>query len=177
MLLHAANILGASDDSELTKVIIGAVFFLFWVLSSIASAISKKNEEAKRKRARDAIAAGTSLPPPLPGARQQAVRRKVQQRVPAVRQPPPAQRSPQQRRIVAKSPRPAPQPVAAPVVPVPPVKPAEPIPPLTVARKIVRPTTATALRNWLQPATLRHQFILTEILQPPLALREPNERT
>ena len=32
---------------------------------------------------------------------------------------------------------------------------------------------AQAIRRWLTPATLRSQFILTEILQPPLALREP----
>jgi hypothetical protein len=31
---------------------------------------------------------------------------------------------------------------------------------------------AAALARWLQPATLRHQFMLTEVLQPPLALRE-----
>jgi hypothetical protein len=32
---------------------------------------------------------------------------------------------------------------------------------------------AAALSRWLTPATLRSQFILTEILQPPLALRPP----
>ena len=32
---------------------------------------------------------------------------------------------------------------------------------------------AAALARWLTPATLRSQFILTEILQPPLALRPP----
>ena len=31
--------------------------------------------------------------------------------------------------------------------------------------------TAGAIAKWLSPATLRQQFILTEILQPPLALR------
>ena len=30
---------------------------------------------------------------------------------------------------------------------------------------------AGALRGWLTPGTLRSQFILTEILQPPLAMR------
>ncbi|HSV15255.1 MAG TPA: hypothetical protein VLI90_13430 [Tepidisphaeraceae bacterium] len=32
--------------------------------------------------------------------------------------------------------------------------------------------SAVALRKWLTPAVLQKQFILTEILQPPLALRE-----
>ena len=34
---------------------------------------------------------------------------------------------------------------------------------------------ATAVARWLRPDTLRQQFILTEILQPPLALREPRD--
>ncbi len=40
------------------------------------------------------------------------------------------------------------------------------------------PTTATApaLARWLTPATMRSQFILTEILQKPLALREDQSR-
>jgi hypothetical protein len=33
------------------------------------------------------------------------------------------------------------------------------------------PASAASLRKWLTPATLRQQFLLTEILQPPLALR------
>jgi hypothetical protein len=35
--------------------------------------------------------------------------------------------------------------------------------------------TAANVRRWLRPETLRGQFILTEVLQPPLALREPRE--
>jgi hypothetical protein len=31
--------------------------------------------------------------------------------------------------------------------------------------------TATAINQWMRPQTLRQQFILTEILQQPLALR------
>ena len=30
---------------------------------------------------------------------------------------------------------------------------------------------AQSLNKWLRPATLRQQFMLTEVLQPPLALR------
>ena len=53
-----------------------------------------------------------------------------------------------------------------------------PLPPAIV--KAVKPAISTAphtsagtlaIRKWLTPATLRQQFILTEILQPPLALR------
>ena len=33
--------------------------------------------------------------------------------------------------------------------------------------------TALTIARWAKPATLRQQFILTEIFQPPLALRDP----
>lgn len=33
--------------------------------------------------------------------------------------------------------------------------------------------TARSLAQWMRPETLRSQFILTEILKPPLALRPP----
>jgi hypothetical protein len=33
--------------------------------------------------------------------------------------------------------------------------------------------TAPAVAQWMRPETLRSQFILTEILKPPLALRPP----
>ena len=35
--------------------------------------------------------------------------------------------------------------------------------------------TAPAIHQWMRPETLRGQFILTEILKPPLALRPPRE--
>jgi hypothetical protein len=55
--------------------------------------------------------------------------------------------------------------------------------PVQVARTIVANTgiakpnetpsqSAAAVRKWLTPDTLKHQFLLTEILQPPLALRD-----
>jgi hypothetical protein len=36
-----------------------------------------------------------------------------------------------------------------------------------------RGVNAPAIARWAKPSTLRQQFILTEIFQPPLALREP----
>jgi hypothetical protein len=55
--------------------------------------------------------------------------------------------------------------VAAQVAPAKTAKPA--------AAPAVKPSaTAATLRRWMTPETLRQQFILTEILQPPLALRE-----
>jgi hypothetical protein len=84
----------------------------------------------------------------------------------SVSRPPP-------RKVKKKGARPAP--------PVPAEEPAvphmAPSPPASV--QAVRPAPAgadaTALSRWLTAKTLRSQFILTEILQPPLALREPRE--
>lgn len=45
--------------------------------------------------------------------------------------------------------------------------------PESAAAKPPLRVSATTLHNWLTPATLNQQFILTEILQPPLALRPP----
>ncbi|HTL28925.1 MAG TPA: hypothetical protein VL282_06890, partial [Tepidisphaeraceae bacterium] len=39
-------------------------------------------------------------------------------------------------------------------------------------RPAARGANALALHQWLTPQTMRRQFILTEILQPPLALRD-----
>ena len=36
--------------------------------------------------------------------------------------------------------------------------------------------SATTVSRWLNPTTLRQQFILTEIFQPPLGLRDPDAR-
>ena len=58
-----------------------------------------------------------------------------------------------------------------------------PMPPMTITRptsaKPVQPAgnavpaqSADSIRKWMSPATLKQQFLLTEILQPPLALRD-----
>src|SRR5262249_30610810 len=48
-------------------------------------------------------------------------------------------------------------------------------PPTPIENRSPKPTVkanALALHTWLRPATLRQQFILTEVLQKPLALRD-----
>jgi hypothetical protein len=47
-------------------------------------------------------------------------------------------------------------------------QPAAPPPP----RPAVANVDAKVLARWLRPQTLRAQFILTEVFQPPVALRE-----
>ena len=41
-----------------------------------------------------------------------------------------------------------------------------------MARTLAQGVAAPMIKRWLTPETLRQQFILTEIFQPPLALRE-----
>jgi hypothetical protein len=50
-----------------------------------------------------------------------------------------------------------------------PAKIASPAPP---APSMPTRVDARALHRWLTPATLRRQFMLTEVLQPPIALRD-----
>ena len=65
---------------------------------------------------------------------------------------------------------------AIPVAPEPPVPHTDRIAPTAAppgARAPASSANAAALSRWLTPRTMRSQFILTEVLQPPLALREP----
>jgi hypothetical protein len=80
--------------------------------------------------------------------------------------------------------QPALRPARAPARPAPPVaaKPPAPVVVAQTAAQVAPPAPrpqvshvavdATVLRRWLTPGTLRTQFILTEVFQPPLALRK-----
>jgi hypothetical protein len=79
-----------------------------------------------------------------------------------------------QRPAKGKPRRPAPPPLP-PLPPVTIIQTAAPAPIAAPAHASTRqgPGTARAdLRHWLTPAVLQKQFILSEVLQPPLALRE-----
>jgi hypothetical protein len=43
----------------------------------------------------------------------------------------------------------------------------------TPKRAVPPAASAASIKAWMRPTTLRRQFILTELLQPPLAMREP----
>jgi hypothetical protein len=99
----------------------------------------------------------------------------------------PVQRAPVQQRqvpprpvrqVIKAPPAVAPRMMRAPAAPVaPPVAPptrsissaAPPVPSVQHSSVVV---DAAALRRWLRPGVLRNQFILTEILRPPLGLRD-----
>ena len=104
---------------------------------------------------------------------------------PTPRPAPPRQTPAATKRPVARRPGRRPPPpiiaMAQPIVTKVSNTPATPMAPITrpivantgIARpNEVPPESAASIRKWLTPATLKNQFLLTEILQPPLALRE-----
>ena len=109
------------------------------------------------------------LPPPMPQAPPPQQRRPVP---PVAAKPKPPQRRPQRQPQARRN-------VSAPVPPALPLEEVAPAPAAYVnitqpaPRAKAQTVDAASVKRWLTPATLRHQFILTEILQPPLALR-PN---
>ena len=167
---------------------------VLWALSTMASMVNRQQEAERRRRFREMMEQSQSAgggqfaqaspirPPPVPQQRLNpgyAVRHPEMVRpVP----PPPPRRlaqQPQQRRKPAPARRVAMPPPPIPVLeaddePAPQRRPAL----REVVAKPQATTTATApaIKRWLQPSTLRQQFILTELFQPPLALRDDHAR-
>jgi hypothetical protein len=191
----------ADSDVNWPKIIFGIIFVIIWGISALVSWINKLQQEAKRRQVREQLERSAGRMPQQQQRQQprQPVRiaEGLAQRFPDVLLPPapmPPPPLPQQRRPMPpprlpvppkpvrrapKQPRRAmPVPAAEPVleedVPLTPMAPQSPIvSPTRAARPAV---DAQALATWLRPATLQKQFMLTEILQPPLALRDPTER-
>lgn len=161
-------ILAASDDSSIARIILGLVFVFIWIVSAALTQIAKKKEQERRRRVRESLAGHAPVSaPPVPAHKQQKPQttlkspRKVSTRPPVITPAiGPAAQRPTTSRLAA--PALATQPVQTPAAHV-----SHP-----VERRPVASATAIALHAWLRPATLRQQFILTEILQPPLALRD-----
>ncbi len=172
----ATQLLAVRDETG--KLIFGALVFIVWVIGSIASSIKKgadarkvQQEKAKMAATRAAMRVPTVVPaqpkwqpPRAPVAPKAPVSRKA-----AKRRPPP---------IPKKVPTPRePEPIMM-QVDEPSIDERAPISPIHARpAAAARPTTATAaaLNRWLNPKTLRQQFILTELLQPPVAMREDRE--
>lgn len=184
-----SHILAAGDNGM--EIVIGVIIFIIWAISGLAQAATKQQKKQRQKSRRLA-----EIRQRIEAEQQQVARRgrqinpTVARRQPAVptlpvnygrtpaMRPPPA--IPPARRVAVR--RPAPPPVS--VTPV--TRLAEPAaqtkPPLSQTQvgsgneKLDRPkplgATAQTIAGWLKPATLRQQFILTEIFQPPVALRD-----
>jgi hypothetical protein len=172
------NILAQRDgDVDYVKYLFGAVVFLIWVISSIMGAVAKRHEQEKRRRVREELEQSEAL-----ASRQGQSRRPVDL-APQVAMRVPRQVKPRQPARVAKRPIPPKQarravqhrvqPAVAVVEPVESIAVIAPVAPETAARPAPITASAAAVARWLKPATLQQQFILTEVLQPPVALREP----
>ena len=197
-MLALVNILGRGEEDEAVKIVIFVIAGIIWVVSAIISAAKKQKkkqqEEAWRRKIEEmnqqppGEGAHPPQPPPHPPTPPPAVRRSLP--------PKPVRMQKVQRRF---APKPAmgakPRPVVR-AVPGPPSEPEEAVhshvagdaafdfksSQSVAARTEIgsrppappKPAIATApsVAAWLQPATLRKQYILTEILQPPMALRE-----
>jgi hypothetical protein len=192
----------ADDMSKFFTIVIIAIV---WGIGAIASAVKKANEEAARRRARQPMAPRPAPParqiantfdrfvgnapvgsrrpiaaPPAFARQAQALAQMTNRtRLPAQqvanRGTPPML---PQRRVI-----PAPPPLRPPSAPAlraaapPPERPALTVEQAPRAQR-TRPSVSVAvpaIRRWLRPGVLRRQFILTELLQPPVALREDRE--
>jgi hypothetical protein len=186
------NILADSDDG-LGKLVFGIIFFVIWGISALASWINKQKEEARRRQVREQLEirekleqrvsseqlempARVVLPPPAPRMEPRPPKRPAP--VPPMRQKPKAKKKPQ-------------PPVQRPVL----IEPVMEAPtsgislagtsatsarieghshtdPQVAPRDASTNADAASIAQWLNPRTLRSQFILTELLQKPLALRD-----
>ena len=204
-LLAVFPILARGDEDSFVKILFGVVFVAIWVISAVVSAMTKQKEQARQQEAeraagRDEFAEGLGLartgapsevearpvPPPPPPP----LLREIAYRPPAEPAPPVQAPSKSARRRKKGGPRvPPPPPAFATRVP----QADATLPPLPSTSALARgeigsagerggagsargSVGAAAVARLLRPETLRTQFILTELLQPPLALREPREQ-
>ena len=175
------------------------IFAGIWILFAIINGISKKAEEEKRKRLRAQLEGSVARPPqpfqpqvlravpvtkpvarPQSSGRAQSIAR--QQPAQAGRTAP--KRKPVARETKRSAPRTAPPPIPAQKQVVQSIvgsfasskqdisateirNPGDP----NAKQAAKLSVNAGSLNRWLRPATLRQQFMLTEVLQSPLALR------
>ena len=187
----------AADDEDVGKLIFGAIAALIWGISALVSWANKKQQEAKRRAQEDMMRRAASRPPPVPqqqpmspAAARQRIAEGIAARYPDVLLPPaqhPARQRPRpvpppvpQMRPIPQPPKPKrrAKPVKAPTPPpVPQARPQEVlesavlIDEVPLSRRETHQRTS-ALAQMLTPRSLRNQFVLLEILQPPLALRD-----
>lgn len=159
----------ASDDETLIKFVGAILVLIIWGISSLISAMGKSRQKALKQQQQNRIAM-TAAPKPTPP------RQMIPPRIPAALPPlaprmaaplpPLATLAAQQRqarpaiakaatRPKASTPRPAPAPASPPMQP----------------SRVKAQVAPAAITNLLRPKTVRAQFILAEVLQPPLALR------
>jgi len=193
-MIHLLHNLSASGDSDSVGKMIGvAVVVLIGLINVIASAVKKQQEQKQRERVREQIERGASgSPTPIRQAPQQPQRQSMQP-MRAVRsvpvRPPVLRQQPQPRAVnqpIPQKGKPKKQratvgqtsPVAAAIVSAVEARErSEAAAAPTAHRPASLAVDARAVARWLTPATLRQQFILTEVLQPPVALRDTTSQS
>ena len=173
--LTTLHLLANGDTNPIVPIVVIGIFMLIWGSAAIAGikAAAKKHHTPPRPQPPrlPPTRATVRTPPPLPG-------------IPRPFPPRPLPRSP-----LSASGAPLPplrtktrgQPMKAPPLPLPAAKPAprtrqvgtNPTPTTRPAAPApTQPSTRSKIATWLTPQTLRSQFILTEALRPPAALRK-----
>lgn len=178
MELPAAQLLAETDP---VKLVSGLVVIAFWVIGALITAASKKREQADRQKVRESLESGARergalqptarqqpiAPPPLPQRVPPPLADEIRMRIPARMTRPQKKQKPQKVK-----------PTAAVFAQPPAIVEAETSHrtttdlPLPAPRAQPTIAAAPAIHQWLRPDTLRKQFIITELLQPPLSLRE-----
>ena len=193
------NILADASD-PVWKVGAGIVVFILWGIAAMASAVRKQKQQERLRQqqlwaevqretgglreATPPFAVQIPVPPPPPPPLAARVPPEWMMPQGVIVQPPPVpvpvpQRA-QRRGKQSKRNRQVGPVAAAPAQVVQATLEAiqasrSPAPAPSINQPAPPPANAAALHRWLSARTLRSQFILTEILQPPLALREPRQ--
>ena len=151
------SILASSDDGVF-RLIVTVIVLIVWGITAMASTIKKAQAEARKKQARMAVAPGAARPvvrssplPPLLPQRSMAL-----PPLPTLARKPSKPRAAIAKRVVKAIPLPKPAALAKNVSGTP---------------SVAAPVVQDAIPRLLRPTTVRAQFILAEVLQPPLALR------
>jgi hypothetical protein len=163
-----SNILADSEDAVI-KLIIFAIVFAIWGISALTTAVSKAaKKQMAQQRKPPQVFASRPTPPPLPVGRRSAGAMAQEFRNmtirPAAQPVRPEAKRPAQSRPLQTPPSPPPLQRAA-AQPQTTAQPAAGTPPM--AHRPARSSFAG-----LNARSIRRQFILAEILQAPLALRD-----
>ncbi len=193
---HLQHILAASDDGGSTvKIVIGLVFAGIWVIAQILASVGKKKDKTRPASGNQPIVLPHEMAqPPASAPRQQPpvqkrIETKQQQRLEKQnRQRMQQQRIDQQPQMPTRSSTPSrqspPPPIRQQRQTAPSMRPAVALPPDSpiaatafgtrsqqASRTNTGPTPAHRLHAILRPGNMQKEFILTEILQPPLSQR------
>jgi len=172
-------------ETDIGKIIFPIIFVVIWLISAVVSTLNKQKEKVRREQLRleaerlsrtgghtaEPAPPRRRAPPPLP----EAIARQMPNPMPLPQQRRPTPKRPKQSSTPQRAAQSKKQPAVKKAVPLQPVleaaPPLRPADPAIIRATTPGPATAAAIAKWMTPQTMRQQFILTEIFQPPKALR------